>query len=107
MLRILKLKGSVFKRHTPTSSSPLPCFKDKPQQVQQDLCGEDACAARLVIVGGDFDEVYADDLVGLGDVLEELQHFVIEETAVAWRACARRDGGAEGIDIKGDVDAGS
>lgn len=107
MLRILKLKGSVFKRHTPTSSSPLPCFKDKPQQVQQDLCGEDACAARLVIVGGDFDEVYADDLVGLGDVLEELQHFVVEEAAVARRACARRDGGAEGIDIKGDVDAGS
>jgi len=61
----------------------------------------------MVIVGGDFDEVYADDLVGLGDVLEELQHFVVEEAAVARRACARRDGGAEGVDIKGDVNAGA
>ena len=60
----------------------------------------------MVIVGGDFDEVYADDFVGLGDVLQQLQHFVVEEAAVARRACARRDGGAEGIDIKGDIDAG-
>ncbi len=32
------------RRSASRPTSPLPCLKDKPEQVQQDLCGEDACA---------------------------------------------------------------
>ena len=43
-LRIAVIGSRRSERPLPTNPSPLPCLKDKPQQVQQDLCGEDACA---------------------------------------------------------------
>ena len=41
------------------------------------------------------------------DLLEDFEDFVVEETPMAGRARARRDGGAEPVDVDGDIDAGA
>ena len=84
-----------------------PRVEDEPQKVQQKLCREDGGGACGVVIGGNLDEVDAHHLMGLGHRLQQFQHFVVEKAAVAGRAGARRDGGAEGINVDGDIDAGT
>jgi len=84
-----------------------PRVEDEPQKVQQKLCREDGGGACGVVIGGNLDEVDAHHLMGLGHRLQQFQHFVVEKAAVAGRAGARCDGGAEGVDVDGDIDAGA
>ena len=57
----------------------------------------------MVIVGRHFDQIDAHHLVPARDSLQDLQHFVIQEPAMAGRAGARRDGRAEPVNVDGDV----
>ena len=57
--------------------------------VQQDLRGKDRGRAAPVVIGRDLDEVHSDHLSASRKPGHELQHLVIEEPAMRWRARAR------------------
>lgn len=44
--------------------------KDEAQSVEQDLGGKDSGGAGGIVIGGDLDQIDADDVVFLGDLLQ-------------------------------------
>src|SRR6266478_6154894 len=64
---------------------------DEPEEVEQELGREEGGDAGRVVGRRHLDEVDADDAVARGHALQELEHLVIEEPAMARRAGAGGD----------------
>jgi hypothetical protein len=58
----------------------------RPMKLQQHLRREDRGRAGVVVVGRDLHEVDAHHLAPRGQPRQKLQHLVVEEAAVGWRA---------------------
>ncbi len=53
-----------------------------PDGVQQDLRGQDRGGSGMVVVGGDLNQVDADDVALFRQAVDQFEDFVVEEPAV-------------------------